>query len=457
MTSPFQPPLDSLEPGARYLPAPVPEVAPAPAAPRLELITTFSRLDYGDSYVGYRLTPERVAWIFRQADNGSVWQMTDMFENIVLNDGHTRGLYEQRLDEVAAQDWSLIPGDARPGSKQAADELGADCKQIDMAALIEHLMLAVGIGFSYAEIPWWTRADGMQIPADVACVPHRRFSFDLHGRARLTSEIDPYPGQLLERRPGSSWACNETKRWRKQTQAGMLRTVAYWAVFKRLAVRDWLVFAEKFGIPMITGKYGENSSEATRKALQDAIDALGTEGRAILAADATIEIHTQALRAGSGGGDHLHAGITQLCNSEISKILTAGTLTSDTGGPGSFALGKVHDDQKHKLSLADARRIGVVFQRDIGREYLRRNNLTDKAAPPWLHIRVQKLSLLTDAQVAKTLQGLGLKLSEDQVRDKFEWREPSGPDDELQPTQVSDGGSTVDPADPKEPADPAST
>lgn len=456
-TGGYQPPLTEDAPGARYLPEPAAQPGAAPAPPRLELITSYSRLDYSDSYVGYRLTPERVAWILRTADNGAAWQMVDMFENIVLNDGHTRGLYEQRLDEVAAQDWSLIPGDDRPGSKQAADELAAACDQINMDALLEHLMLQVGIGFSYAEIPWWMQANGMQVPADVVCVPHRRFAFDPQGRARLTSEIDPYPGQLLERRPGSSWVHGETRRWRKQTQAGALRTIAYWAVFKRLAVRDWLIFAEKFGIPMITGKFGENSSEPTRKALQEAIDALGTEGRAILAADATIEIHTQALRAGSGGGDHLHAGITQLCNSEISKILTAATLTSDTGGPGSFALGKVHDDQKHKLSLADARRIGVIFQRDIGREYLRRNNLTDKAAPPWLHVRVQKLSLLTDAQVAKTVQAMGLTLSKAQMRDQFRYREPSDDDDTLEVPEVPNGGTTVDPADPKEPADPSST
>jgi hypothetical protein len=42
-------------------------------------------------------------------------------------------------------------------------------------------------------------------------------------------------------------------------------------------------------------------------------------------------------------GDHLHPRIVALvglANSEISKIITAGTLTSDAGGPGSFALGR---------------------------------------------------------------------------------------------------------------------
>jgi phage gp29-like protein len=453
VTNPYQPPLDGNPPGARYLPeVPVAIDKPAPPAPRLELLTTWSRLDYAETFQGWQLTPQRVAWIFRQADYGWAWQMIDMYEAIALNDGHLRGLFEQRMDELEVP-WTLRPGDDRPGSAQAAVELEAACRTWDMTGLIQHLQLQPFYGFSYGEIPWQSRADGVQIPVDAVCVPHRRFAFDLQSRARLTSELDPYPGELLERRPGSSWVCAETKRWRKQTQAGLFRTAAYWAVFKRMSVRDWLIFAEKFGIPMIVGKYADTSSEKTRQALAQAIEALGTEGRALLAEGATVEVIDKALRSG-GGGDHLHAGITQLANSEISKIITAGTLTSDVGGPGSFALGQVHADQKHKLSLADARRIGIAFQRDIGTEFLRRNNLLDKAAPPWLHLHVQKLSLLTDSQVVKNLVSVGLPMSIGQLREQFGYRAPKDDDDTLKQPEPTDGAANADPADPHEPADP---
>ena len=145
-----------------------------------------------------------------------------------------------------------------------------------------------------------------------------------------------------------------------------------------------------------------------------------------------------------------------LSNSEISKAITAGTLTSDTGGPGSFALGQVHADRAHKLSLADGRRIGNVFCRDLGREYLIRNGLLDKAAAPYLHLHVQKMSLLTDSQVLANLVKSGLKVSVSQTREHFGQRAPYGPDDELKPLEIPDGNAT-DPADPREPADPAAS
>lgn len=436
---------------ANYLPDPKPSAPPTYHAPdQPKLFTQPSVWDYTDSQVGARLSPERLNFILRQADWGLPLEMLDMFEAVVLTDGHTRGLFEQRLDELCVS-WTWRPGDKRPNSLRASQELAAATSSLDLGAVIEFIALAQFFGWSYVETAWVT-SKGLQIPVEFACVPHRRFVFDYQTfTPHLTSTDNPWPGDLLACRPGSSWMRAESKRWRRQTQAGILRTAAWWLLFKRMSVRDWLIFAEKFGIPLILGKYGANDSETNRTKLKDAIAALGTEGRAILGGTSTIEVLNSALRSGSGSGEHLHSGIVQLANSEISKIITAGTLTSDTGGPGSFALGQVHADRAHKLSLADALRVGRVFQRDLGLEYIKRNSIPD-AAPPFLHIHVQKLSLLTDSQVLENLVNAGLKVSIAEVREKFEYGEPTGPDDELTPL-VSKEALNADPADPQEPAD----
>lgn len=437
---------------ASYLPEKQPEPVRAPDASTLEIVSSASMLDYTDSYIAYKLTPERLNWVLREADAGVPIRMYDVFENIVLQDGHTRGLYEQRLDELVVS-YTWRAGDERPGSAQAAEELAAATRDLDLAKAIEFLALAPFWGSSYVEAAWVTRADGMQVPAELVCVPHRRFVFDIDTFSpHLTTDKNPWPGEKLERRPGSSWLKAESTRWRRQTQAGALRTVAWWALFKRMSVRDWLIFAERFGIPLIVGKYGKDDSEGTRKALKDAIAALGTEGRAILGGDATIEVLNTALRSASGGGEHLHAGIVQLANSEISKVITAGTLTADTAGPGSFALGQVHADSKHKLSLADAMRIGLVMQRDLGREFLVRNRIgADVASPPFLHIHVQKLSLLADSQVLGNLVKAGLPISIQQVREAFAYRAPTNEADTLKPLVPTES----DNADPAGVADPA--
>jgi phage gp29-like protein len=41
---------------------------------------------------------------------------------------------------------------------------------------------------------------------------------------------------------------------------GLARLVAVMYMLKSYTVRDWWAFAEKFGIPVVVGKYGNNAS-----------------------------------------------------------------------------------------------------------------------------------------------------------------------------------------------------
>jgi phage gp29-like protein len=160
-------------------------------------VSTPSSRDYMlESSIGTRLTPERLAWVFRQADFGQPGLMFDVFESVVLNDGHTRGLFEQRLDEVAAVPWTLRSGDAREGRQQAVDALTEALVNADVAVAIEHIALAPFYGCSYVEVAWQRRPDATKVPVEFVCVPHKRFIFDTRSRARLTSEGNPYPGDL---------------------------------------------------------------------------------------------------------------------------------------------------------------------------------------------------------------------------------------------------------------------
>ena len=404
-----------------YLPPEPYQSITAPTG-RPTLVTKAAVTDYADSYVGNGLTPERLTQVFRLADAGYPAHMFDAYESIVLIDAHLRGQFEQRMDEVAAQASTIRPGANDPASIEAADLLRDGSADMDWPGLVEHLMLAVFYGASYAEVGWQT-VGRYQFPVEVALVPHRRFVYDPQGRARITSEQNA-SGELLERLPGSSWVKAESRRFRKQTQAGLLRTAAYCAVFKRMSIRDWLVFIEKFGIPMIVGKYGDDTSKKTRDTLLAAMRQLGTEGLALLQQDDVIEVLNAAVRGGGSGSETLHGAMVGLMNAEMSKLITGGTLTAEmTGTGGSFAAANVHQTRGEKLTLADARRVALATGRDIGREFCRRNKLT--CAAPYLHVHIKRDSLLMDAQIAKILGAdLGLELSAKQMRETFSQNEP---------------------------------
>lgn len=445
ITAPFRSSSASTAIVAGYLADPLtppPPATPAPAAPPperrvvIEMVTKASWQDTAETLAGYKLTPERLFQHFRQADAGLPAMMFDAFEAIKLNDGHLRGQYEQRMDEVTLQDWHFFAPeeDQRPLSKEVALQLDAAMREVDTWSAIEHLDTGPFYGCAFVEVAWRRRlSDGLEVPVELLCPPHRRFRFDEESsHPRLMHEANMYPGEPLATTATTSWLSFVTRRWRKPSQAGLLRTCAPWAVFKRMSVRELLIFAEKFGIPMIIGKTGENSSETARNALVKALEILGTEGRAVLDNEAIVEIASNHVRSGQ---NDIHPTITALCNAEISKVLSGGTLTSDAQGPGSYGLGTVHASQKHALALADARRL-TRSMHPLAAEFVRRNGWTGKAGVPRLHIEVEQDQLIA-AQTLKTLGEAGLKLSARRQRRKFNQPEPVDAGDEMKPPTKS--------------------
>lgn len=419
---------------AGYLPPPAPN--PAPAAPTVITISTSSSaVDYADFHFGYKLEPEKLFAIFREADAGMPLAMLEVFEHIRLVDGHLGGLCNKRLDAVALGEWSWLPQekDRRPGAEEVAALFDQVMAETNLDEALEHLALEPHEGFAALEVAWIQRSDGLQVPSYLVPVPSRRFVFDrMTFEPRLTDHMHP-TGMPLMSTAGSSWVYATSRRWRKPTQGGRLRAASPWSVFKRMSVRDLLIFAAKFGIPIVVGKYGESSGEATRQALVKAVENIGREGSAILDSESTIDVSTSALR--SGGGDQVHGTIVNLCNAEISKIYTGGTLTSDNaGGAGSYGLGNVHAQGEHTQTLADARRLSRALGQ-ISREFIARNRLSSRAMPPRFYSAVER-DQEAAAREVRTLAQAGLPLSISHNRRRFNQPPPIGDEDTMRPIEL---------------------
>jgi phage gp29-like protein len=208
------------------------------------------------------------------------------------------------------------------------------------------------------------------------------------------------------------------------TMAGLMRTATWWALFKRIAVRDWVVFAEKFGLPYVTGMYSDGMNEDERAALRAAVAAIGTDGHAVIPKDAEIQIH-ETRRGGSE--DSIHGALVSLCNSEISKLISGATLTSGEGtSTGSYALARVHQERAFDLIVGDAERVADTFTTQLAAPFLAYNGIV--ARPPRLKIHVvratepeTRMKLLSAAA-----NELGLQLDETQVRSEFQIKAPVG-------------------------------
>src|SRR5262252_9603776 len=82
---------------------------------------------------GDALTVKRVVTIFRSAEYGFPVDQCDLFEDVIENDGHLRGLVETRTDTVAGKEWIIQAGGDDPEDHKAAEMLA------DALAVIEDM------------------------------------------------------------------------------------------------------------------------------------------------------------------------------------------------------------------------------------------------------------------------------------------------------------------------------
>lgn len=376
----------------------------------------------GHSYrPGYNLKPYRLWNIFRTAELGHLAPQCDTFEDLNENDGHHRGQYESRLSSVAFRPWIMLQGDSSDPSLKASAVLWRALRKLNMLECLWHLMDALGKGFSGVNIAWGLDEEGYVVPSQFLLAPHRRFMVDqMTNCLRFRTEDDS--GLGVELTPGE-WMVAQ-RPGRLIARAGLQRTTSWWCVFKRMSIADWIVFAEKFGIPIVLGYYQERASPESRAALLQAITDIGSDGQAILADLTKIVVDNTATRFGDVNA--LHPAIAARCDAEISKVLTGATLNVESGGPGSFALGRVHESRATSLSFADAFWLQDLFMRQVCDPFLKYNPRLRGALTPQLSIRVQpEMDPQTRAKVYQILQVMGLQIEDEQMYEEFGLRKPS--------------------------------
>lgn len=405
---------------------------------RAAMQSTASRWDVYSDRPGYGLTPEKVFRIFRDAESGRTITQCNLFEDIQENDGHLQGLVSGRIEGLSGKEWLIKAGDPLDElSKKSALVLQTALQKANTFQLIEHQLQAFWIGWAASE-PKWEFVDGWWVPTWFVNMPAQRFAFAADDDyLRLTSDENPYPGDLI----GPHWMVNTT-RHRRLARGGAGRCATWWSLFKRMSVRDWIVFAEKFGVPIPIGVWDERSGEESRKVVEQAVVDIGEAGQAVMSNLCKIVFAEVPMR--SGDASALHPSVVQLCNAELSKLITGATLSVETGGPGSFALGKVHQARGVALEVADAMRLKHAFRQSIGRDFMRLNGLGHLLAPALEMQVLPETDPLTRAKVASILANeLGMELDEEQMRQEFKFRAPASPDSAVKGTKTTSTPTSV--------------
>ena len=410
--------------------------APGVTAPLGQDARDLRSFDAWIDHPGYAVSPQGIVAAFRQAEVGEPRIQCDLFDDLIENDSHLRNLFEQREQAVAGKPWVIqsdgSEGDSELGAKVLADVL----RRLPMIEVFQHLLTFNRYGWSCAEIDWGTAViDGRIwiVPTWIAPVPARRFKISSLGIApggvddlRLYTDVSRPQGDELR---ADKWiVLRRSGTW--VSRAGLMRTAAWPAMAKRFGFRDWLVYSQRFGLPLpiVEYKKGEEDDDEIEVA-KEVVRKIGSDGGAVIPDSLKLEFH-DATR-GNAENSKSHGGLIAHCNAEMSKLVNGSTLSNDntSSGGASYALGEVHDSVRWDNVMFDAERLQEAVRTQLAAPFMRFNNLLGNA--PLLRIQVVR-DLTPEARsviAARLKNELGIEVSTAQLRQELGFREPSGEGD----------------------------
>jgi phage gp29-like protein len=395
--------------------------------------------------VANNLTPQRLARILSAAADGDAHQYLTLAEEMEERDMHYASvLGTRKLAIVGLQ----VRVDSASDDKEDIRRADAVRELIDAAEFSElcsHLVDALGKGYAVSEIVW-DRSGKEWMPKYHDRDP-RFFNYDrATGRElRLLDEQDAFNGLPLG--PFKFIVHQPRIRSGLPIRGGLARLAAPSYMCKSWSWKDWMAFADIFGLPMRIGRYGPNTTEPDIRKLINAIANLGSDAAAAIPDSVKIEFQ-QAAQVG-GAGDFFEKLVT-FWDKQVSKGVLGQTMTADDGA--SLSQARVHNDVRMDLLEADARTLSNTLNRHLVHPFVSLNFGQDRKFPKLTIVtpEVDNTAALVDA--VNKLVPLGLRVEQSVMRDKLNIPDPAEGGELLaQPVTalpVPPAGVDIDPAEP---------
>ena len=131
---------------------------------------------------------------------------------------------------------------------------------------------------------------------------------------------------------------------------------------KNLTLKDWLAFAEIFGMPVRIARYEPTATEHEKREMLEMLEALGSNAGGIF----SRAVDVQLIEANRGSAGPPYERLVNFLNREISKAWLGQTLTTETPGTkGTFSASQVHEEVRKDIRADDLRKEARTVRRDI--------------------------------------------------------------------------------------------
>ncbi|TBV12765.1 DUF935 domain-containing protein [Stutzerimonas kirkiae] len=365
------------------------------------------------------LTPGRLASVLQAAVDGSAEDYLTLAEEMEERDLHYASVLSTRKLGLAGLAVRIEAASDAAEDVRRADVLREVVDAPEFGELQSDLTDALGKGYAVAEI-MWDRSGHTWVPDRFEPRDQRFFRFDREtGRElRLIDEADLVDGLPLA--PYKFIVHYPRIRAGLPIRGGLARLAAVGYMCKAWTWKDWMAFADIYGIPMRVGRYGTAASADDIDTLMSAVANLGSDAAAVIPDSMRIDFQNAVNVAGAGD---FFKGLAEWWDKQISKGVLGQTMTADDGS--SMAQARVHDGIRLDLLEADAKALSNTLNRSFIRPFCDLNFGSGQAYPKLVVVvpQPEDTKLLVDALTA--LVPLGLRVEQSVIRDKLNIPEPA--------------------------------
>lgn len=370
------------------------------------------------------MTPQRLAGILRQAENGDPVAYLELAEAMEEKDLHYLSVLSTRKRAVAQLPITVEAADESSEAEEDAqlvrDWIGRDRLEDEFFDILD----AVGKAYSVSEIVWDT-SDGVWWPDRLVWRDPRWFQIDPVDGETLRLRDNTPTGQDLE---AFKYVVHVHKAKSGILIRGGLARAAGWAyLFKNYTIKDWVAFAEIYGIPFRLGKYDTGATADDRKALLRALAQMGSDAAGIIPRTTEIEFIDGKMAASDGA---LFRSLAEYFDMQMSKAVLGQTATTDAVATGlGGGLGNVHNDVRSDIERADAKLLAATINGQIVQPLVMLNRGPRKKYPKVVIGREENLDVTAITAALEKLVPLGLNVPKSFGRKLIRAPEPKDGED----------------------------
>jgi len=442
---------------------------------------------YSIAHPSIALTPERLTAVLRQMEWGDPWLALELFHDMEEKDLNYLSVLSTRKQTVAQLELTVKPASEDSEAKKDADfirEVLLDDDGLALQSTFADIEDAIGKGFSCTEIMWGDGSDGSGgmrwYPTRLAWRDPRWFMFDWiageqvlvrtwRNSQTLGSAVDAWTdegwkfemGGLIERTPemariGIQPATAPLIPYKFIThiakaksgvpiRGGLSRAIAWIYLFKNYIIKDWVTYAERYGMPARIGHYAPGATDDDKNTLMRACVQLGSDAASIIPDSMKIEL-LEAQRGGGARGVAVYADASHYFDEAMSKAVLGQTLTTEMQGTGSRAAAQVHENVRRDILQWDAVRLAQTLSRDLIRPLVDLNR-GPRDRYPSLILKIQTGADKMWMEMVGNAADHGVEIGQDAVRDQLGLPAPLTGEKLLTPRQSgtsgSPGGATI--------------